>query len=67
MSAWTRAPDGTYVGGSEWTLAPDGTYVGGSEWTLAPDGTYVGGSSWTTQAPDGTMLAADIALLGHGT
>ena len=39
MSAWTKAPDGTYVGGSEWTLAPDGTYVGGSSWTQAPDGT----------------------------
>ena len=29
MSEWTKAPDGTYVGGSEWTKAPDGTYVGG--------------------------------------
>ena len=28
MSEWTKAPDGTYVGGSEWIKAPDGTYVG---------------------------------------
>ena len=25
MSEWTKAPDGTYVGGSDWTKAPDGT------------------------------------------
>ena len=42
MSEWTKAPDGTYVGGTEWTQAPDGTYVGGSDWVMAPDGTYVG-------------------------
>ena len=58
MSKWTKAPDGTYVGGSEWTMAPDGTYVGGSEWTMAPDGTYVGGSDWA-MAPDGTYVGVD--------
>ena len=67
MSEWTKAPDGTYVGGSEWIMAPDGTYVGGSTWTMAPDGTYVGGTEWT-QAPDGTYVGgSDWVMAPDGT